>query len=348
MTYYLFLILVFIIISILIYLKKKTILTKKVNNNNYNNKYNNININNNYYEDIEYSNNTGYRNNNNNSVKNKNKNKVLMVSYSNSKREWTDIIKKSQNDFCKNMGFDYIYYSELPEECEDYIPKYKYVEPQWHKIYLLKALMKKRLNYKYIVWIDDDIACLTKNNWINKVIKEGDYNTKLWVAMDIVGKLDINSYENYECLNGPIHLNTGIIIIKNDNNKIIDNVLDFSNLKCLDLFYCKNQSCLHEQRGLEYLISEKYNIKNISETKVIYEPNTNNYGNICILTPVFGSEPEDNWNTVHRVSHYDSKRDFILNYEGDPIIYKYKNGFNTAHFTGMESSIRWREIQKII
>ena len=63
------------------------------------------------------------------------------------------------------------------------------------------------------------------------------------------------------------------------------------------------------------------------------------------MTPVFGDDPGQNWNTVHRISHYDKKRDMYLNYNGDPFKYKYKDGYNTAHFTGMESSVRWKEIK---
>lgn len=269
--------------------------------------------------------------------------KVLMVSYSNIERDWTHLIKESQEKFCTTMNYDYTYYNKLPDECERYKPDYKQVQPQWHKIYLLKALLTQNLEYEYIVWIDDDISCLTDNNWIQKVIEQGDNDTKLWVAMDILGNLKIKKNDNQNCLNGPIYLNTGIMIVKNDDNTIINDILKFAYNNCKSLFYCQNQSCLHEQRSLENVIIHNYTMRTSSNFRVIYETNKKS---ICILTPVFGKDPGQNWNTVHRISHYDEKRQMYLDYDRDPSKYKYEDGYNTAHFTGMESSVRWNEIQK--
>ena len=132
------------------------------------------------------------------------------------------------------------------------------------------------------------------------------------------------------------------MIVKNDDNTIINDILEIAYKKCKSLFYCQNQSCLHEQRSLENVIISKYTMRTLSDSRVIYGTTNNS---ICILTPVFGDDPGQNWNTVHRISHFDEKRNMYLDYNGDPFEYKYKDGYNTAHFTGMESSVRWNQIK---
>ena len=97
----------------------------------------------------------------------------------------------------------------------------------------------------------------------------------------------------------------------NDNNTIINDILEFAYNKCNSLFYCQNQSCLHEQRSLENVIINNYTMRTLSDVRVIY--GTTNKS-ICILTPVFGKDPGQNWNTVHRISHYDNKRKMYLDY----------------------------------
>jgi phenylpropionate dioxygenase-like ring-hydroxylating dioxygenase large terminal subunit len=234
---------------------------------------------------------------------------IVIVTATDKIRPWTSLIYSNHKSFCDLYGMDYYHLTVAH-------PLMEGTEPQWSKIIWIQEMFRKH-NYKIVIWIDDDVVLTNfRDNFFLPLLHRMNDNQKHVLLV-------------FDAGDDTSKLNTGIMIFKNTlfTQMLLEKI--WKKRKQGNLGTCKFQSCLHEQEALNQLYEQENSIR---EHILVLLPRENLY----------------NLNTFYRHSHYDERRKMSVDYEKDPVQFRWKKGDNTCHCTGMTEKLRLKAISECI
>lgn len=235
-------------------------------------------------------------------------NDIVLVSATDRTRPWTSLIYANHKSFCDLYGIDYYHLTTVHPLMQD-------TQPQWSKIIWIQEMFRKH-EYKIVIWIDDDVVITNfRHNFFTPLLQRMKNNQK-----DVLLVFDAGDDTS--------QLNTGIMIFKNTtfSKMLLEKIWK---KRRGNLGTCPLQSCLHEQEALNQLYQQEKTIRE----------------HVLVLLP---RENLSNLNTFHRQSHYDERRKMSVDYEKDPVLFRWKKGDNTCHCTGMSEKLRLQAISECI